>query len=90
MRRRGRIVVCCGWNCGEKEILAEAFLASELARCRQWKPCLLVLSAHSSQKLHWKTVATSLALAPKVLLQTKKEDFPPAQENVAEFAGEWT
>ena len=80
------VVVCAGWNCAEKELLAEAFLSQQLSGCTHWQPLLLVLSAHSGEKLPWQVVAPTLAQAPARLVQTNLEDFVPAQENMALFA----
>eukprot|EP00435_Cladocopium_sp_Y103_P074850 s63_g51.t1 len=80
------VVVCAGWNCVEKEVLAEAFVAARLARCRAWAETLQVLSAHATVKLPWRTVAPCLKEAPKTLWQTCNQDHAESKRTMGEFA----
>ena len=80
------VVVCAGWNCTEKEILAENFVAARLARSRTWAEVVQVLSAHAAVKLPWTQVAPSLKAAPKILWQTCYADYPESARMMQEFA----
>ena len=80
------VVVCAGWNCTEKEILAESFVAARLASSRTWAEVVRVLSAHAAVKLPWTQVAPSLKAAPKILWQTCYADYPESARMMQEFA----
>ena len=80
------VIICAGWNCGEKEVLAEAYVAAKLSKCLQWREFLQGLSAHATFRLPWQEIASHLSLAPARLVQTNNEDHTSAKENMDEFA----
>ena len=80
------VIICAGWNCGEKEVLAEAYVAAKLSKCLQWRDFVQGLSAHATCRLPWQEIAPHLTLAPARLVQTNSEDHTSAKENMTEFA----
>ena len=80
------VIICAGWNCREKEVLAEAYVAAKLSKCLQWRDLLQVLSAHATLRLPWENIAGQLPLAPARLVQTNSQDHTSARENMHEFA----
>jgi len=80
------VIICAGWNCQEKEVLAEAYVAAKLSKCLQWREFVQTLSAHATCRLPWQKIAPYLSLAPARLVQTNSEDHTKAKENMTEFA----